>query len=319
MEMLEFYFTVLTCVIFIVIGCYGNILSIVIFSNKEFKKQPTVSYLIISNIINMATILYLPVAVFPEIWTFNTITCKILYGLLLILGELQSWVFAVCSVDRCITVLNSFKYQFKNKLTFQLIFILTIILILIALCLPIVYFYEKTTISFNQSLCSFSDDNSWIYTYNKYQFILFRTLIPFMLTITASIMTILKLNSSKRRANVVEMVKEFEFAKSLIIMDILFVIFRLPTFIYVIINNDISLIYNFFYTLFVLLAAIHYVFVFLIFIVFNKIYRRLFKQYFCFKTKVISEPKISMRKNKQIELSFPKSEIILSRFKVLES
>ena len=121
----------------------------------------------------------------------------------------------------------------------------------------------------------------------KIQFTLFRTVIPFTITITASFITIYKLFASKRRLSVENwrnMNREYQFARSLIIMDILFIIFRLPSNINLIINNSIILTYSFYYSIFALLRALHNVFAFLIFILFNRIYRELFKRIFFYKS-----------------------------------
>ena len=80
--------------------------------------------------------------------------------------------------------------------------------------------------------------------------------------------------------------REYQFARSLIIMDILFIIFRLPSNINLIINNSITLTYSFYYSIFALLGALHNVFSFLIFILFNRIYRNLFKSIFFRKSNI---------------------------------
>ena len=292
MDTFELYCLISFCIIFIIIGIFGNIISIIIFLNKEFIKQPTTFYLIYSTFLNIISLLYLPVMIFSVIWTTSTISCKLLGGFSLFLVETQSWIYVLCSVDRFITTAFSTKCSFKNKYPFQTAATISCSMILLGLCIPAVYWYEKSEVysSSNEtySICIIPTDYSWATVYFQYQFTLFRVIIPFSCTICASIGTIYTLCASRRRVGVTEwqnMKKEVQFAKSLLIMDFLFIVFRLPQFIGIITSNDVlKFLYSFGYSLFTLLGAVHNTFCFLIFIVFNRIYRKLFCKYiFCRK------------------------------------
>ena len=284
MYLFQIYLLCGLCLISFLIGIFGNIISIKIFLKKEFITQPTTFYLIISTILNIITVLYLPVMVFTEIWNVTTITCKILGGFTLILLENQSWVYVLCSLDRCLSTLVPFKFSFKNKQLFQVSLVLSCIFIISLLLAPLIYFYEKSVVvSSNEtsSFCTFPTgaEFTWLYPYFQYQFTLFRVIIPFIITIIASSLTIYGLCASKRRMGNTEwknMKREVQFSRSLIVMDILFILFRLPSFIYAIINNRPTYVLTFLYSLFTVLGALHNVFLFLIFIVFNRIYSKLF-------------------------------------------
>lgn len=286
MDLFQHYILVGVCVGFLIIGSFGNIISIVIFTRKEFIKQPTTFYLIISNIINLITILYLPFIVMPKIWTIllaETISCQLFCGFMLVLGEMQSWVYSMCSLDRCITTVAPYKFHFKNKSKFQLTLLFLFILIIILLCVPFLYYYREFKLeSGNQTVCLFpqSIELNWVIIYFKVQFGLFRTILPFIITISASLITVFKLCSSKLNLNVRDrndMNREIQFAKTLIIMDILFVVFRIPTAVNIFFQFNMLFAYTFLYSIFALLGVFHNVFIFLIFIIFNKIYRQLFK------------------------------------------
>ena len=292
MDLFQYYVVVGLCIGFFIIGNFGNIISIIIFTRKEFIKQPTTIYLIVSNIINLITVFYLPLIVMPEIWSkfiSGTIGCKIFGGFMVILAEIQSWVYSICSLDRCITTVAPFKFQLKNKLKFQLILIFICVLILTLLCVPFLNYYtEYKNIeldSVNQTVCLFPEslELNWVILYFKFEFGLFRIVLPFIITISSSLITVYKLCSSKLKLKVRDwnnMAKEIQFARSLIIMDILFVIFRIPTAINTSFQFNMLFMYKFMYSIFSLLGAFHNVFTFLIFVIFNKIYRQLFKMFF---------------------------------------
>ena len=287
MDIFQFYLLCGFIIIFILIGCFGNIISIIIFMKKEFITQSTTFYLITSSIINIITVFNLPVLVFPEIWNSSAILCKILGGFTLILFQLQSWVYVLCSLDRCLTTIASGKFLWKNKKLFQTALVLFCFFIIILISAPPIYFYEKSIVissNVTYSVCSFPNSVTWAFPYFQYQFVFLRIIIPFTITIIASFLTIYKLCASKRKMGKSEwknMRREVQFSRALIIMDILFIIFRLPTFINTILNNHSTFVYSFSYSIFGVLGAVHNVFLFFIFIVFNRIYRKLFKQSMC--------------------------------------
>jgi hypothetical protein len=288
MDLFQFYLSCGLIIIFILIGCFGNIISIIIFLKKEFITQSTTFYLITSAIVNIVTVFYLPVMIFAEIWNSSTILCKILGGFTLILLELQSWVYVLSSVDRCLTTIAPGKFLWKNKHLIQAALVSSCLFIIILLASPVIYFYEKSiVISSNETynICTGPPGGvTWIFPYFQYQFIFLRIIIPFIITIIVSFLTIYKLCASKRKMGKIEwknMRREVQFSRALIIMDILFIIFRLPTFINTILNNHSTFVYSFSYSIFGVLGAVHNVFLFFIFIVFNRIYRKLFEQSIC--------------------------------------
>jgi hypothetical protein len=287
MESIEFYIVIGFCFLFFVVGCFGHIISMIIFNKKEFKTLPTTTYLMALNIVNTIHLVYLPFMAKPKLWTDlypETISCQIFGGFMMIMVQIQSWIYTLRSLDRCITTLQPFKFLFKNKLKFQLAMISIVSFILICLSIPVLHFFEKQE-SENVTTCE--SKYLWSFIYFKYQFALFRLVLPFIITIFASILTIYKLITSKFRLKVRDwdnMKREYDFARSLIIMDLLFVVFRIPSSLNVGIKDNMSFLYTFLYSVFVLLGALHSVFVFWIFIAFNKVYRNLFKEIFCNKS-----------------------------------
>jgi hypothetical protein len=287
MDLFQFYLSCGLIIIFILIGCFGNIISIIVFLKKEFITQSTTFYLITSAIVNIVTVFYLPVMIFAEIWNSSTILCKILGGFTLILLELQSWVYVLSSVDRCLTTIAPGKFLWKNKMIFQTATSLMCIFVIILISAPPIYFYEKSIVissNVTYSVCSFPNGVTWIFPYLQYQFIFLRIIIPFIITIIASFLTIYKLCASKRKMGKSEwknMRREVQYSRALIIMDILFIIFLLPTLVNMFGNKNETFIFTFIYSAFAMLGAVHNVFLFFIFIVFNRIYRKLFKQSMC--------------------------------------
>ena len=107
-------------------------------------------------------------------------------------------------------------------------------------------------------------------------------------------------NKRKLRSDYASFRKEYQMAICLIIVDVVFLLLRLPNCIYSLIykKEDGSIVYTKLYFIFSLLANGHSVFDFIIFICYNKIYRNLFSKFIlCCRS---SSKKVKMNFSKNI-------------------
>ena len=282
--------TLLTITIsYYLFGGFGNIISILIFSSKSFINQPQTVYLNGACVLNIITILYLPIMFLAPIWIINDLNCKLYSGLFIMIIEAQAWVTSMGSFDRMITTLWPHKFSYKNKLVFQLSAIELAIFLVIVSNGPVLFYFQKVNIG-NSSTCSLPIETevSWITIYFKIQYLLFRTLIPFSVMITSSCAITFKMVKMKNRFfNTAHRQREKQLFKSLIALDLFFIIFHLPMLFFVLLyaNTEISLeyFYSFQYSLLLAIGLISNVFIFLILIATNRVYRGLFFQYMCCK------------------------------------
>ena len=280
------------CVIFIIIGCFGNIISIVIFSHKELKVHSTSVYLRCSSFVNLLSIIYLPFMSMPSIWPINTISCKIFLALMMLLIELQSWLLTFSSLDRLVSVMKPYKFKFKNKIRFQLGIIIGVSIAIFCLIFPYLYFYEKVYLKeTNQTLCLLPSKLKWIQAYATIEYVLIRVLIPFSLMLISSLIIVLKVSKNKRLLNTYnpKFRIEYRMTKVFLFTDTFFLIFRMPMVIYTLFEYDEGkLFYQFAFSICVLLGSVHNVFVFAVFLFFNRVYRSLFLRYLNHVKKIIS-------------------------------
>ncbi len=281
----ELLIIVTILVLLIIIGLFGNTISMFIFANKRFRNESPSFYLIFSSVINVITLVYLPIAALPTIWAINNLSCKLFGGLVLVIYQIQSFAVAFCSLDRVITVYKPFKYLFKNKLKFQLPLVIITSFLIICFVIPAPYFYNREINSENQAFCAFSNDPEyfWALNYFKVQFLLLRTVIPFIIMIASSSLIYWKIKSNRNKLRVlnVSQKRSYQMGITLIALDILFIIFRFPTLLNTVLssNGEDKIVYSFTYSMFVLIAATHNSFSFLICISFNKTYRVFFFKY----------------------------------------
>ena len=143
MEYIKYNFAIISCAVFMPIGVIGNIISIVIFSHSDFKKQAITTYLIIISIINIANIFQMPNQLMLHFWTgisdFN-LACKLSTTVFMITKQSDTWVLCLSSVDRMVTVIAPMKFQFKDTKKFQLVSIILVSLINAVADFPILYY-----------------------------------------------------------------------------------------------------------------------------------------------------------------------------------
>jgi hypothetical protein len=274
--------------LFLIIGIFGNVYSILVFKSKEFRKQPITVYIIASCLINIISIFYLPIMFLAPIWIINEITCKLFPGFFGLVLKVQAWVEALGSLDRLISTLNPYILHFKNRLKFQIIFIFIIVLIILSLGLPEIIYLKDILTEQNVTVCSYpvQTEIMWIFSYYKIEYFLTRVFFPFSIMLFSSICITWKMFKSKNNVCPYNRnrQKEVNLFKSLLAFNLFFILFRIPMLVYLMTNNNTETFFNSFaYAILLATGLISNVFFFLIMIIFNSVYRKVFIKKFKLK------------------------------------
>ena len=98
---------------------------------------------------------------------------------------------------------------------------------------------------------------------------------------TSSVSIVYKMCSNKIRLQGADhdFKKEYQLAMALVSMDLYFILFRIPSVLYISLSNDANgaIIYNYLFSVFLIIGSVPNVFFFIIFLATNKIYRVVFK------------------------------------------
>jgi hypothetical protein len=266
---------ILLCVLVISIGLFGNTISIFIFKNKDLRKYPPAFYLITLSFVNIIGFLVLLFVVFQSIWAHSDFSCKLFTTFLYPYYEFQSFLIAFCALDRLITVFRPFNYLFKNKLNFQLPFLLITLTVLVCLSsLFSLYFKQETTFE-NQTICLLPNEPQWLFNYMQSEFILFRTVIPLVIMVISSVLIFWKIRKNKKKFRIlnINQKKDQQMGIVLIVTDFIFLLFRFPNLINVLLNRNSN---NFFNSICVIISSLHSALEFVVYLIFNNVYRNLF-------------------------------------------
>jgi hypothetical protein len=285
MEPFRFYFSAVSTGLYLTVGNIGNIFSIIIFTNKEFRRQPITTYLIFICILNITRLITMPFMMFPSMWLATSLSCKLTFGVRMLQTEIQGWIAALSSFHRLIIVMAPFRFIFKDKLRFQLGLISTIFIFLVLFQSPFFYYYKADSTSDNQTKCTIplEPEFNWILVYIKYTYTLLETILPFSIMTVSSILIAWRMYRSKQQlvANT-DRQREIQLAKSLLAFDLFFIVFRLPMMVYLLLFNSSDedrVFYNLTYPILFVISNFNIVFCFVIFFIFNRLYHDLFILY----------------------------------------
>ena len=273
-------------------GGFGNIISIIIFNNRYFQKQKTIVYIQTSFLLSILIIIYAPIMYLSPLWNVSSINCKIYIGILAIINQIKVWIHAISSLDRLISFLEPQKFLFKNRLKYQSLFMFSISLVLILLSLPDSFYFTSVSVK-NETICSYpiEPDLRWISIYSVTEYFLFRTMLPFLIMFISSCILSWKIYQNKNQIfSLVERKREVNLFKTLIINDLYILIFQIPAFIQMFQSSSANYFDTLEYSIFFTISLISNVFLFLVFIICNKIYKKLFFKYtkFCKDNSVMS-------------------------------
>jgi hypothetical protein len=292
------------------IGVCGNLASIGVFLRKSFAKRNIKNMLIIS-LLTDSIALILVILLINSNWVKpSTVFCKIYQSLTMMIPAYSSWILVYISIERYISIVHSRKKIakiFGNK-WFQLMsllgaFIVTVFyyytqwldfnVVYIAFINSTMIYYDSMT-SETQPYCAISDQSNQIASLMD---AIYSCVAPFIALITSSILIIYSLKQARLRLRTSQNSeaahrreqKDFEFAKTILFLDIIFFLFHFPYsfFILVISFYSFDLTYGgtgqIILNTFIYLSYIGYAINFLIFLTFNKDFRAEFLSLFKFK------------------------------------
>jgi hypothetical protein len=244
------YIYLICSAILTIVALIGNIWTCYIFTRKKFRKVSMFFYLAITNILNLLMML----TVWPNSLATNafktktlSFSCKFFTFLSFYLSDLGPCVLLLSSLDRLASVKYSQKFQFRNKLKYQILIVLVISLAVAGLNLPVVMYMDLVALKYNNVtyiVCTF-DLYDFVpiskYILVKSSFV--SLFIPFFLMLLSTILIAHHLVKHKRKFNSsrTKFKKEVRYVRVVISVDFFYFITNSPTLckglIYVFTNN----------------------------------------------------------------------------------
>ena len=263
------------------IGIIGNSLVFYILARQRFLKESIFRYFMTSEIVASAILI--------TMWAYSMLVqsnievsrifCKPLTWLLYSFYHFYPWVNVLNSVDRFLTLKYSTKFKITQKLKYQVLALFTIFLIILLLNIPIYLNVNKTN---NDTICDFFDKQTGFYFY-LFNLII-SCIIPFTLMIfsTCLVLNYFIRQKVKLKQNIKNYKREKDFIKSVLTLDLWFLICYSPFCIMSFLNYSLDFnyidadIWNFVFDLSVILAMAEISCNFFIYLLSNKLFRSYF-------------------------------------------
>jgi hypothetical protein len=268
-------------------GIITNIINLKIFNYKDFSKQSIFFYLKVIAYYDMFEIGLAWISLLPNVvFFFNTTSCRIITFISKSLFSAVSWTVAIYSIDRVFWLVWPMKMKLRKSITFQLSIIFTVLLLCIFLNIPFMLYYDLAMGDFNESMyCVDIHEETRLSLYIFYSTLYL--FIPFTTMILTGIVIVTRLFHLKTRVKLNKgLGREIDFARTIILMDIVFILFKTPIlfemfwFDFYPHRNDFNFYYNSRIFLYVV-KALSYVqnsSSFFIYMTFNKLYRSHFNR-----------------------------------------
>ena len=230
----------------IMFGLVGNVVSLIIYRRKVFKKQSIGLYLSIISFLNLVIVLnpleILHINAIQFKWMKNDYYCKTYTLLHNINFQYSSWVLVLNSIDHILTIqIRGTCLKKRSNQILALVFVL-VSLFLINIPLIINSYFDP-----NESTCTINAKKSYLIDVID---MTMSTLIPFILMLISTIIILIRLFKWKSDCYFAQSVNERrritrkkQFARTVVCFNLLFLACNLPnSIIMVIFNYKVSII-----------------------------------------------------------------------------
>lgn len=284
------YYSTLTLV---PISFFFNILAILVFLRKIFKNNTNGFQNITLNLVNNMILIFVFLSYYTQsvgndIRLTSNFACKLVSFILRSLVQLSSWIYVLIVAERVVCVTYPLQYRIFNKkrivITSVVVTAFLILSILNSPNLLLNLVETPTNSSGNQtSISVICTGDGLVLKIRDIVVIIFRMIIPFILTLLLNIVLIVKLVKVKKNIRKGDsfMMREYKFAFSIIVLNVLFILTLIPNIVALIYSNlapNAPEIATFMRQLSQLIASYNYCFNFFINLITNNMFRKeLFK------------------------------------------
>jgi hypothetical protein len=216
-----------------VVSLIGNSFTFYVFTTKSFRRVSMFFYLSVGTVVHILMLLTIwPGSAATDLFKLhsNIFSCKIFTYITFVLSEISPWMITLGSLDRLISVKYFRRFQFRNKLKYQIGIVLTIVISIAILNLPILLYITIGLNRANQTKCVLEIHNFYIGQYLIIKTDFISLFVPFVLMLisTITISQYMIANKKKMSINKTKFQKELQYVKTVVSMDFFFFITNAP-------------------------------------------------------------------------------------------
>ena len=232
-----------------IVALIGNSWTCYIFTREKFRKVSMFFYLAIGNIVNLLLMLTIwPVSLAKNMFKYNSLlfSCKFFSFITFFLSDLGPLVIALGSLDRLLSVKFSRRYQFRNKLKYQMLIVLIISAIITLLNVPLLFYLEIHSQNTTTSTCYYKLNFQYLATYMDIKTNIVSLFLPFVLMLISTILIAQYLIQNKKKldSSRTKFKKEIRSVRVVVSVDLFYFLTNAPTLVKVIIFRALNITYT---------------------------------------------------------------------------
>ena len=268
----------------IIIGFIGNIISILVFSRKTFRNNSISTYCKSLAVVDCLTLIHLTNIIYYFTYNVylndqNTPFCALAHTTIIYISGIPPWIMIAFSVDKLLSMRTNSIAIIKKK-WFQWLIVVGISLFHIGLYIYFPILIKRSEIFPGFFICDVFSIG--FFNIHMILFLLETCVIPFVILIITSILTIRVLINSRNavlqagQVSQARKSRDRKFAFSSLTLNTIFIVLKLPSFVFFILSSFFSYFDVYFYNISILIFFVNTSLGFFVHIVTNSIFRKEF-------------------------------------------
>lgn len=237
-EGIHYYMNIVCVCLFMSIGIITNIIVIAVnLSDEKMRSQAMNIYFSAQSVSDIIIIVCYLFQCIPDIIPMSSIYCKLLMFIVFVAYTFTGFITSVVSIDRLLSSYYPTRFLFKNKLKFQVIFIILSAFIVALAC---------STNYFSFDLINSDGVNSTIYCghpnvlfglINDVFMVIISGVIPILIMFFSTILLGIKIRTLRKKLNNNVNSKTVRFMRIIFILNIYFLVTQVPVCVAFIVSN----------------------------------------------------------------------------------
>jgi hypothetical protein len=264
-------------------GITNLIIIVVNLSNEKMRSQSMNIYFSAQSVSDIIIIICYLFQCISDIIPLTSMYCKLLMFIVFVAYTFTGYITSVVSVDRLLRSYYPTRFLFKNKLKFQLIFILLSTMIVALACSTNYFTFDLIELDVEgNSEINYGHPNILSGLINDIFMVIISGIVPIIVIIFSTILIGVKMRDVKKKLNMGINSKTIRFMRIIFILNIYFLITQVPVCVafivsnYFISNNLKSKFYGFLYDSSNAISLFFNSFSMFIYLIINRMFRKRF-------------------------------------------
>ena len=284
-EIVDDYINTIISIVLTVIGIIGNLLVLHILGQRKFLKEIMFRYLFVVSLLDLLNLVAIWFKKYPYFFQINTtsVICKWSTYTFRLIDSSIPWFALLSSFERFLKVYYPTDFSYRKKFKYQALQICVLTCFMAVLNSPYYFFTDIIILRSNLTVCSYVDDIFFIEFDLDLYSSFYAVLIPSALMLVSTGLIGRKLKEKNLiKISEKKFIKNQQLMRTLLAMDVFFIVCNLPSTTMDLVSNLISPEYfsPFIVNLFKKITILYHALDFFVYFICNSLFRKYFYSMF---------------------------------------